>query len=991
MKCLRSVLVGMVLISCTALAQRQYDVWYFGLQAGIDFSSGAPVPLTDGQMNQIEGCASIADGATGRLAFYTDGITVWTRNHTPMPNGNLISPLFGGQSSTQSALIVPKPGDSTIYYIFTADDQEDDDRGINYSTVDMTQNGGLGDVLVRNTQILPNATEKLVGVMHSNGCEVWVIAHGVDDNKFYAYLVTSAGVSVTPVISPVGSVHPSGTGKIGYLKASPDGRSLVSIIAGEYINSVPVRSSVVELFGFNRTTGAISLKAQLPQEEEEYGASFSPDNSKLYISRFGATNGGIYQYDLSSDDIPTIVASKTYISTETSMGALQIGPDGRIYVARNGKSFLDVIANPNAAGAACGYSVGGFDLGARRSSSGLPNNIDSYNGVSDACKLPIADFEVSQSTICAGGCVEVTDKSRNSPLTWQWTFNGGTPATSSKKNPGTICFDTPGPHSITLFVTSNLGTDLLGRDSAVFVFELPDVDAGNDTTICLGRSAQLRGTGGTAFEWTPGAELSCTDCADPIATPTVTTKYFVTVTDTNGCRATDSMTVTVTEAAKPTITPSDTIVLCSGDATTLTVDESFAEYLWSTGEQGQTITVSQPGSYAVTVTAADGCRSVSDSVVVRVKDRLDPMISVGGPTTFCQGDSVVLSAPAGFSEYRWNTLDTTRTIVVVASGSYTVTVTAAGGCSEMSPPVDIDVKPSPDPVIQASGPTSVCDGDTVVLDAGEGFSDYLWSDGRTDRQIVVRGSGTYSVTVTNAVGCSRTSLPVTVSVGQPSSATVRLPSLDASPGDLVTILLEIPGSNNLANSCAREYTAQIRFNKTLLKPVGTTPGGVVQGNDRVLTLSGDRDSATPTGALARLDFVVALGNAASTPLTIETFQWDRGDVATTLQNGELRLSNLCREGDLRLVNGDGTFGLKQARPNPASSVVEIEYGIVESGRTRLSITDIEGREVARPVDADMTPGQYVLRYDVSSLPSGLYFCTLLTPTDQRREKMMVVR
>lgn len=991
MKLLQLVLVGLILTSCAALAQRQYDVWYFGLQAGIDFSSGTPVPLTDGAMEQLEGCASIADGTTGQLLFYTDGITVWTRNHTSMPNGNLIAPLLGGQSSTQSALIVPKPGDSTIYYIFTADEQEDEDQGIHYSIVDMTLNGGLGDVALKNTPLLSNSTEKLVGVMHTNGCEVWVVAHGVEDNRFYAYLVTSAGVSTTPVISAVGAVHPTGTGKIGYLKASPDGRSLVSIIAGEYINSVPTRSATVELFNFDRQTGAVTFRTALPQEEQEYGASFSPDNSKLYISRFGTDNGGIYQYDLSSGDLSQIKASKTYVTTQTETDALQIGPDGRIYVARNGKGFLDVITNPNAAGTACGYTSGAVDLAGRRSAVGLPNNIDSYNGVSDACKLPIADFTVSQRMICAGECVEVIDKSRNSPLTWQWTFSGGTPATSNQKDPGTVCFDTPGPHTITLFVTSNLGNDLVGRDSAVIVYPLPDVDAGNDTTICLGRSAQLRGTGGTAFEWLPTDGLSCTDCADPVATPSATTTYFVTVTDTNGCSATDSMTVTVTEAAKPTITPSDTVVLCSGDSTPLSVNESFADYVWSTGQRGPTITVSQAGAYAVTATAADGCRSVSDSVIVQVKEKLEPTISTDGPTTFCEGDSVVLSAPAGFPRYLWSTLDTTRTIAVTASGSYAVTVTASGGCSETSPSIDIVAKPSPNPLIQASGPTSVCDGDSVVLDVGENFDTYRWSTGETEHRIVVTTSGTYSVTVTNAAGCTRTSSPVDVSIGQPSSATIQLPTLDASPGDLVAIQLEIPESANLLNSCAREFTAKIRFNKTLLKPVGNTPMGTVEGNDRVLTLTGNRDQATPTGTLAHLDFIVALGNADSTPLTIETFDWDRGNVVTTLQNGVLHLMNLCREGDLRLVNGDGTFGLKPARPNPASSLVEIEYGIVESGRTRLSITDIEGREVARPVDAELMPGRYLLRYDLSNLPSGIYFCTLQTPTQQQQERMMVVR
>lgn len=74
--------------------------------------------LTNGQLNTLEGCATIAD-TTGSLLFYTDGITVWNRNHVPMPNG---SGLLGNPSSTQSGIIVPYPGNTDLYYVFTVHD-----------------------------------------------------------------------------------------------------------------------------------------------------------------------------------------------------------------------------------------------------------------------------------------------------------------------------------------------------------------------------------------------------------------------------------------------------------------------------------------------------------------------------------------------------------------------------------------------------------------------------------------------------------------------------------------------------------------------------------------------------------------------------------------------------------------------------------------------------------------------------------------------------
>jgi urease alpha subunit len=99
-------------------AQKEANIWYFGANAGLDFNSGTPVALLDGALDTIEGCATISD-TDGNLLFYTDGITVFNKNHTIMLNG---MGLNGDTSTTQSALIVPKPNDENTYYIFTVAD-----------------------------------------------------------------------------------------------------------------------------------------------------------------------------------------------------------------------------------------------------------------------------------------------------------------------------------------------------------------------------------------------------------------------------------------------------------------------------------------------------------------------------------------------------------------------------------------------------------------------------------------------------------------------------------------------------------------------------------------------------------------------------------------------------------------------------------------------------------------------------------------------------
>ena len=106
------------LLPTISFSQKEAAIWYFGQYAGLDFNSGSPVVLTNGQLNTFEGCATISDG-TGALLFYTDGVTVWDRSHTIMPNGRR---LLGDTSSTQSAIIIPRPNNTEQYYIFTVDD-----------------------------------------------------------------------------------------------------------------------------------------------------------------------------------------------------------------------------------------------------------------------------------------------------------------------------------------------------------------------------------------------------------------------------------------------------------------------------------------------------------------------------------------------------------------------------------------------------------------------------------------------------------------------------------------------------------------------------------------------------------------------------------------------------------------------------------------------------------------------------------------------------
>lgn len=398
-----------ILIGTFMSAQQEAAIWYFGQNAGLDFNTGLPVVLTDGAMDTLEGCATISD-ATGNLLFYTDGTTVWGRNHVPMPNG---TGLLGDASSSQSAIIVPAPNNQDTYYIFTATLQVGPE-GIHYSIVDMNGNGGLGDITTKNVQLVNPATEKLTAVEHANGNDVWVITHDWGNDAFLSYLVTDTGVVVNPILSNTGfSLNYPNVGvdiakAIGYVKVSPNGEKLA--ICHSELGA--------ELFDFDAATGVVSNPIRLLEGNEKfYGVEFSPSSEVLYLS---IESGAIYQYNAYAADVK---ATETEIlGTFNDTGALQLARDGKIYVANFFRPYLSVINNPNALGLGCNFTYQSLPLGAGLSYLGLPPFIQSYFLVG-----------IEAQNFCLGDGTEFFITSSEPILGIEWDFGDGT--TSPLENP----------------------------------------------------------------------------------------------------------------------------------------------------------------------------------------------------------------------------------------------------------------------------------------------------------------------------------------------------------------------------------------------------------------------------------------------------------------------------------------------------------------------------------------------------------------------------
>jgi gliding motility-associated-like protein len=293
-----------------------------------------------------------------------------------MPNG---TGLLGDASSTQSATIVPDPGNANRYYLFTTDQggYAGPNLGVFYSIVDMNLNSGYGDVSVRNVQLLaPPATEKLTVVRNCNGISFWIIVHPFESDAFHCYLLTASGVNAVPVISHTGSVHTNTSGfyneTAGFLKASPNGKMLAAANTG---------AATLEIFNFDANIGTVSSVCLIsyPADANPYGVSFSPGSNMLYVTTEGNSGGEIFQYDVSSGSAATIAASAVQLTIAgPQLYALQLGPDDQLYTLRYANLSLDVITNPDVAGAGCNFVSGYIPLTAT-TRCGLPNCIDAWN------------------------------------------------------------------------------------------------------------------------------------------------------------------------------------------------------------------------------------------------------------------------------------------------------------------------------------------------------------------------------------------------------------------------------------------------------------------------------------------------------------------------------------------------------------------------------------------------------------------------------------
>lgn len=329
------------------------------------------------------------------------------------------------------------------------------------------------------------------------------------------------------------------------------------------------------------------------------------------------------------------------------------------------------------------------------------------------------------------------------------SINAGPGFTSYLWNTGAITANLNVTTGGTYTVTVTNASGCSASTSAVVVANpVPAPVIAGVTSFCAGGNTTLNAGGGyTGYLWNTGATTQNINI-------TTGGNYTVTVTNANSCTALANVLVTVNALPIPNIT--GTFAFCQGSNTTINAGAGYSSYLWSNGAITQNITVSNGNTYTVTVTNAAGCTN-TDSQIITVNP--NPAPSITGITSICQGTNTILNAGAGYSSYQWSTGGSGANLTVNTSGTYTVTVTDANSCTGTTS-ANVTVNALPAPAI--SGTLAFCSGANSNLNAGPGFSSYLWSNGATTQIINVTTGGNYVVTVTNGNGCSASTNAVVV-------------------------------------------------------------------------------------------------------------------------------------------------------------------------------------------------------------------------------------
>lgn len=443
-----------------------------------------------------------------------------------------------------------------------------------------------------------------------------------------------------------------------------------------------------------------------------------------------------------------------------------------------------------------------------------------------------------------------------------------------------------------------------------------------------------------------------------------------------------SDSILITPGPVMTIDLGGDTALCSDTVTLLDAGPGFTSYRWQDGASTQTYVARGPGTYWVEVTGPGGCR-VRDTVQIFPNDD-DLRVDLGPDTAACDGRLVVLDAGPGGVRYRWQDGWNDRYYTAFRPGTYWVEV--IGHCGRA---VDTIVVRSGSPAIDLGRDTLICGPVDFVLDAGPGFDAYEWQDGSTERTLRVTAPGLYRVRA-RVDSCESVGI-VRVEAGDDATAVASvgdIPPEPFAPGSTIAVALRLRDAPAAALLAGLPYRAVIRFNRTVLLPIDSTPEGRFDGRDRVLDLRG---LVGWTDTLAVLRFVVMLGDTERTSIVLDTFSLESDCVKSVALDGGTVNVAVCEVGGRRLVTVGSPAALAVRGAQPGAKTAMIHYNLIERGPTRLTLVDALGRMVMALPSVASVPGAHSLPVDIGELSAGTYFVLLETPTERLAARLHVLK
>lgn len=702
-----------VLFVGKAVAQPENNIWLFGNMGGMTFNGSGPELYSGSAMDAYIPSVSVSN-ATGQLLFYSEGTKVWNSAHVLMPNGNNLQANYY-PTVTQGVIAMPFIGDTNKYYLFTLEgyqpNNQNSKRFLRYSIIDMSLNGGLGDIIPgQKNVVLDSFMSPSLTTVRGSGCFNWLVAHKQSEGRFVTYKIDETGI-VAVVSSEVSALpFPPGYNPFGSqeIKISPDTRLL-----GWAHSFYAYNSGNVELYDFDNATGLVSNPRMLDtfwdSHAGQYGIEFSPDNTKFYFTNFSFS--AVYQMDLSLlPDLTAVYNSKLNLSPGyTSYTGLRRGPDGKIYV--KSPTYVSVIHEPDNAGLTCDFQFGLFSMGGNYGwRLGDPITINKADSSFSRTDTALCLVDTAWFSAPPGGENYVWSDGTLGPLTF---------------------FTTPG----TKWVQSNQGCGTR-IDTFVVTAAMPDtLFYQQDTTVCFLLPVSLSApVGYSHYTWNNNSssqELLITQ-------PGI---YYVRSREDCHLRID---TFHVAAFGSDTLRFQHDTSICFVGAATLALSESYDQYLWSDGSQASQLSVTTDGTYWVQAQRASDCRYRIDTFRLRFYDfELD----LGSDTALCPGDSIQLSVAVGGADYYWSNGSTAPENTLAGPGRYWVRV-HLDGCER----TDTLIVSERQLLVDFGADTVLCMDREGMLEldldyAGSNYQ-YLWSDGSMEQTLSVSAPGTYWGTVT---------------------------------------------------------------------------------------------------------------------------------------------------------------------------------------------------------------------------------------------------